>query len=308
MIAFLFSGQGSQYVGMGKDLYVNSPLAREVFDRADSVLNYALSRLCFSGPQEELDRTENTQPAILTASVAACQVLKSNGIFPDVVAGFSLGEYSALVCAEVLDFQEAVVLVRQRGIYMQQAVPEGLGGMAAVLGLETPAVEEVLRDLKDTGVIGIANYNCPGQIVISGEKAALEAAIPKLLERGAKRVIPLRVSGPFHTLLMEPAAEKLRRDLSRLKLREPKYPIISNVTADYVRDASHLRELLPQQVKSSVLWEMTIRKMIADGVDVFVEIGPGSTLRGFVKKIDKSVKLLNVEDMASLAKTMESIN
>ncbi|NLO97066.1 MAG: ACP S-malonyltransferase, partial [Peptococcaceae bacterium] len=196
----------------------------------------------------------------------------------------------------------------QRGIYMQQAVPEGLGGMAAVLGLETPAVEEVLRDLKDTGVIGIANYNCPGQIVISGEKAALEAAIPKLLERGAKRVIPLRVSGPFHTLLMEPAAEKLRRDLSRLKLREPKYPIISNVTADYVRDASHLRELLPQQVKSSVLWEMTIRKMIADGVDVFVEIGPGSTLRGFVKKIDKSVKLLNVEDMASLAKTMESIN
>jgi len=308
MIAFLFSGQGSQYVGMGKDLYDNSPLAREVFDQADSVLNYALSRLCFSGPQEELDRTENTQPAILTASVAACQVLKSNGIFPDVVAGFSLGEYSALVCAEVLDFQEAVVLVRQRGIYMQQAVPEGLGGMAAVLGLETPAVEEVLRDLKDTGVIGIANYNCPGQIVISGEKAALEAAIPKLLERGAKRVIPLRVSGPFHTLLMEPAAEKLRRDLSRLKLREPKYPIISNVTADYVRDASHLRELLPQQVKSSVLWEMTIRKMIADGVDVFVEIGPGSTLRGFVKKIDKSVKLLNVEDMASLAKTMESIN
>lgn len=304
-IAFLFSGQGSQAVGMGKELFDNSPDARSVFETADKVLGYSLSELCFTGPKEELDKTENTQPAILTVSIAAYQALAAEGIKPDVNAGLSLGEYSALVCSEVLLFEEAVELVRKRGRFMQEAVPQGLGGMAAILGLEAEKVEEACQAAGEKGVVRVANYNCPGQIVISGEKAALEEASSKAAELGAKRVIPLEVSGPFHTPLLQPASEKLAAELAKIHVGEPKVPVISNVTADYLKGSADALNLLPQQVMNSVLWEMTIRKMLDQGVDTFVEIGPGNTLRGFVKKIDRQAILLNVEDMASLNKTTE---
>lgn len=306
-IAFLFSGQGSQYVGMGKELYDNNTAARTIFDQADQELGYSLSELCFNGPKEELDKTENTQPAILTVSIAAYKALAASGVFPDGVAGLSLGEYSALVASEVIAFEEAVKLVRKRGKFMQEAVPQGLGGMAAILGLETEKIEEACKAAEAEGVVQVANYNCPGQIVISGEKAALEAACAKVSEFGAKRVIALEVSGPFHTSLLKPAAERLEAELTKVSLAEPKYPLISNVTADYVKDSAEVANLLPQQVMNSVRWEMTIRKMLEDGVDTFVEIGPGSTLRGFVKKIDRKAQLLNVEDMASLTNAVEAL-
>lgn len=307
-IAFLFAGQGSQYVGMGQDLYNHNSAARTVFGLADRELGYPLSELCFSGPQEELAKTENTQPAVLTVSIAAYRALAAQGVYPDVVAGLSLGEYSALVCSNVLDFQAAVKLVRKRGGYMQEAVPRGLGGMAAILGLETEKVEEACTKSAQKGVVQVANYNCPGQIVISGEKEALEAASAKAVQLGAKRVIPLEVSGPFHTPLLKSAAEKLTRELSQIHLREAKYPIISNVTADYLRNPAGILDLLPRQVMSPVLWEMTVRKMLSLGVDTFIELGPGSTLRGFVKKIERKAKLLNVEDMESLNRTSEFLN
>jgi [acyl-carrier-protein] S-malonyltransferase len=303
-IAFLFSGQGSQVVGMGKDLYDHNPAAREIFQTADRELGYPLSDLCFTGPREELEKTENTQPAILTVSIAAYQALAAEGIRPDVAAGLSLGEYSALVCSEVLLFEEAVELVRKRGRFMQEAVPQGLGGMAAVLGLNAGKAEEACQAAGSMGVVQVANYNCPGQIVLSGEKAALEEASRRSAELGAKRVIPLEVSGPFHTALLRPAAEKLAAELGRVHFGEPKVPVISNVTADYLKDAADAVKLLPQQVMHPVLWEMTIRRMLSEGVDTFVEIGPGNTLRGFVKKIDRQANLLNVEDIDSLNKTI----
>jgi [acyl-carrier-protein] S-malonyltransferase len=304
-VAFVFSGQGSQYVGMGEELYFFHQEARQVFKDTDKVLGYSLSKLCFNGPQADLNRTENTQPAILAVSLAAYQVLKANGVFPDLVAGFSLGEYSALVCSEVLAYGEAVKLVRKRGLFMEEAFPEGQGGMAAVLGLETAQVERACQSVD--GIVSIANYNCPGQIVISGEKEALEEASAKLLEFGAKRIIPLKVSGPFHTPLMQPAAVKLKAELTFLKFQEPKFPLLSNVTADYIENVTELKELLIRQVKSPVLWEMIIRKMLSEGVDTFVEIGPGSTLRGFIKKINRNVTLLNVEDERSLNKTLQHL-
>lgn len=305
-IAFLFSGQGSQYVGMGKELYNYNPVARAVFDSADRELGCSLSGLCFDGPKEELDKTENTQPAVLTVSIAAYQALKAQGIYPDIAAGLSLGEYSALVAGNAIVFEEAVKLVRKRGRFMQEAVPRGLGGMAAILGLETDKIAEACQSIDIEGVVQIANYNCPGQTVISGEKEPLEAAAAKAKELGAKKVIMLDVSGPFHTALLKPAAEKLAKELEQINISELSFPLISNVTADYIsQTGDDLIELLPRQVMSPVLWEMTIRKMLAEGVDTFVEIGPGSALRGFVKKIERQALLLNVEDMDSLQKTTE---
>ena len=304
--AFLFAGQGSQYVGMGRELYENHSVVRDIFDQADRELGFPLSELCFNGPKEELDRTENTQPAILTVSTAAYNILAEHGIHPDIAAGLSLGEYSALVASGALEFTEAVKLVRRRGRYMQEAVPPGEGGMAAVLGLDIEKVEEACRLAASAGIVQVANYNCPGQLVISGQKEALELASVKAGELGAKRVIPLDVSGPFHTALLKPAAEKLSADLENIKLDSLKIPVLSNVTADYIQDGQ-VKELLPKQVMNSVFWEMTIRKMLDEGVDTFVEIGPGNVLRGFVKKIERKANLLNVEDSQSLQNVLEHL-
>lgn len=306
-IAFIFAGQGSQDIGMGKDLSEHNEKSRSVFAAADRALGFPLSVLCFEGPKEELDKTENTQPAVLTVSVAALKALEEYGIKPDMCAGLSLGEYTALVCSGVIDFPEAVKLVQKRGRYMQEAVPQGRGGMAAILGLDNAAVEEACRLASTTGIVQVANYNCPGQAVIAGERQALEEAVGRAGELGARKAILLDVSGPFHTELLRPAAEKLDLELSDIRFHELQIPVLSNVTADFIRDEAEARRLLPQQVIKPVLWEMTVRKMISEGVDTFVEIGPGNALRGFVKRIDRKARLLNIEDSTSLKETAETI-
>lgn len=306
-IAFIFAGQGAQYAGMGKELAENIAASREVFDEADKALGFPISKLCFEGPKEELDKTENTQPAILTTSVAALRALEQKGFKPDVVAGLSLGEYSALVCSSALNFSEAVKLVKKRGKFMQEAVPVGIGTMAAVLGLGAEEVKSACAEASEFGIVEPANFNCPGQVVIGGEIEAVRIASEKAKERGAK-VMPLSVSAPFHTSMLKLAARKLEEELNSVEIGEIKVPIITNVTGDYVKEAGDIKGLLKRQVMSSVLWENSIRKMIEDGVDTFVELGPGKVLSGFVKKIDRKVTVVNVEDMKSLEKVCEILN
>lgn len=306
-IAFIFAGQGAQYAGMGKELAENIAASREVFDEADKALGFPISKLCFEGPKEELDKTENTQPAILTTSVAALRALEQKGFKPDVVAGLSLGEYSALVCSGALNFSEAVKLVKKRGKFMQEAVPVGIGTMAAVLGLGAEEVKSACAEASEFGIVEPANFNCPGQVVIGGEIEAVRIASEKAKERGAK-VMPLSVSAPFHTSMLKLAARKLEEELNSVEIGEIKVPIITNVTGDYVKEAGDIKGLLKRQVMSSVLWENSIRKMIEDGVDTFVELGPGKVLSGFVKKIDRKVTVVNVEDMKSLEKVCEILN
>jgi [acyl-carrier-protein] S-malonyltransferase len=306
-IAFLFPGQGSQAIGMSKDLAEKYPIARQTFEEADEALGHKLSQLCFEGPEDQLRLTEITQPAILTASVAAWRVVNENGLKPRFVAGHSLGEYSAHVAAGTLSFADAVRTVRHRGKYMQEAVPVGVGTMAAILGMEFEKVAEVCRDASQGEVCEPANINSPEQIVISGHTAAVERATKLADDRGAKRAKVLPVSAPFHCSLMKPAQDRLANDLSSMTFNKPTAGVVCNVDAALLEDAGRSRDALIRQVIGSVKWEQSMRLLIAQGVDTFVEIGPGKVLCSLMRQIDRSQKCFNVADEASLQKTLEQI-
>lgn len=297
-IAFIFPGQGAQYAGMGRDLYENIPVCREMIDLASQASGVSMPELLFE-ENDRLNVTEYTQIAMLAVSVAALKALEEKGIHADVAAGLSLGEYGALVAAGVLTAEDAFALVRKRGIFMQEAVPEG-GAMAAVLGSDAETIERICRETE--GQVSVANYNCPGQIVITGEESAVAAAGEALKAAGAKRVLPLKVSGPFHSPMLKKASEQLKEALTDVELHEMKIPYLTNVTGDYVKDISEVKELLETQVCASVRWQQSVEKMIANGVDTFVEIGPGRTLTGFLRKIDRSVKGYNVDKLEDLEK------
>ncbi|MGG3306413.1 ACP S-malonyltransferase [Paenibacillus lautus] len=300
--AFIFPGQGAQSVGMGKDAYDAVPAARDLFLAADDQLGFPLSSIIFNGPDEDLKQTVNTQPALLATSMAYLEAIRGKGIEPDYVAGHSLGEYSALVCAGVLSFEEAVSIVRARGEYMEAAVPGGQGAMAAVLGADREALSELCKRITAEGhVVELANMNCPGQIVISGSAQGVAAAAERVKEAGGKRAIPLEVSGPFHSTLMKEAADRLAGKLEQAAFNTPSVPVVANVTARSVEDAAAIRGLLVEQVYSPVLWHDSVEWMIAQGVDTFIEIGPGSVLSGLIKKIDKSVKVINVNSLDSVS-------
>jgi [acyl-carrier-protein] S-malonyltransferase len=304
-IAFLFPGQGSQAVGMGKNLFERFPVARQTFEEADQALGKKLSQLCFEGPEDELRLTENTQPAILTTSVAAWRVLEEKGIKPGFAAGHSLGEYSAQVAAGTISFADAVRTVRNRGKYMQEAVPVGTGAMAAILGMNLDSVGAICGDAAQGEVCEPANINSPDQIVISGHAAAVERAVKLAQERGAKRAILLPVSAPFHCSLMKPAQERLAVDLQKLTFAAPKVPVVCNIYAKPVEDAESSREALVRQVTGSVNWSDSMQLLIARGVQRYMEVGPGKVLCGLMRQIDRSKKCLNVEDEGSLQKTLE---
>ncbi|MCL5290786.1 MAG: ACP S-malonyltransferase [Firmicutes bacterium] len=304
---FVFPGQGSQYVGMGKDLYNSYESAREIFKRADEILGFSLSNLCFSGPAEELDLTVNTQPAVLAVSLACFALLHSHGVSPSAVAGHSLGEYSALVAAGSLSMEDALGLVRKRGRYMQEAVPAGRGGMYAVLGLSAGAVTEVCSLASASGVVEAVNLNCPGQVVIAGENDALEQAKSLAIKAGAKRCLKLPVSAPFHSSLMKPAGMRLASDLSGVKLTDPAVPLVANVSADFVRTASGVRDALVQQIFSPVRWEESIRRLVESGFEAYIEVGPGRVLGGLVRKIHPAATVLNIEDGSSLEKVLAHV-
>lgn len=299
-IAFIFPGQGAQKIGMGKEFYDNTEIGKEVYDKASEAVGLDLKALCFE-ENEQINITEYTQVALVTTSVAMMKVLEEKGIHPDVAAGLSLGEYCALVAAGSMDYIDAAKAVRKRGILMQEEVPTGVGAMAAVMGLDKEQIEEAIADIAD---VQIANYNCPGQIVISGKKEAVETANEALKAAGARRTLMLNVSGPFHSDMLQGAGEKLAPVLDQIEINTPVIPYAANVTAEYVTNKDDIKPLLVKQVSSSVRWQQTIENMIADGVDVFIEIGPGKTLAGFNKKIgkalDKEIKTLNIETLADI--------
>jgi [acyl-carrier-protein] S-malonyltransferase len=305
--AILFAGQGAQYIGMGKELYEAFPVSRQVFEEASDALGFDIKSLIMDGTKEELDLTENTQPAVVTMSLAAYRAVSEQGIVPEVVAGLSLGEYSALTASGAFTLSQVVPLVRKRGRFMQEAVPAGIGKMCAVLNLSEDKIREACEEAKAFGIVEPANFNCPGQIVIGGEIRAVDEAARLAKEKGAMKTIDLSVSAPFHTSMLKPAADRLKQELDQLLIGELLTPVICNVNGDYIPDAGSVKELLYQQVMSSVLWEQTIRRMILDGVTNFIEIGPGKTLSGFVKKIDRGLNIFNVEDIASLENTAKAL-
>lgn len=305
--AFIFSGQGSQYAGMGKELYDNFECVKAVFDKADSVLDFKVTDMCF-GEDERLNETEYTQPALLTMSYAVYKLMSEKGLKADYVAGLSLGEYSAHAVSGTMSFEEAVKLVRKRGKFMTEAVPKGEGAMCAVLSLEAEKIQEACDEVSGIGRCMIANYNAPGQIVIAGDKEAVEKAAELVKEKGAKRAVMLNVSGPFHTSLLKPAADKLNEELNKIELSNMTIPVITNLTAEIVEDKSQVVDILTKQVMNPVKWEQSVKKMIELGVDTFVEMGPGKTLSSFVKKAAKEVgadvAIYNVEDLKTLEKAI----
>lgn len=302
-IAFIFPGQGAQVCGMGQDFYEQTETGKKIFDKASGLLGFSMPELCFE-KNDRLDITEYTQAAMVTAGIAMMRVLEEKGIKPDVAAGLSLGEYCALAAAGVMSDEDAICTVRQRGILMQEAVPVGEGAMAAILALDAAAIEAVTGAMEG---VWIANYNCPGQIVISGKKAAVEEACEKLKAAGAKRALLLNVSGPFHSGMLTVAGEKLAQVLADVEIHTPRIPYVANVNAQFVTTAEPVKDLLTRQVSSSVRWQQSVEAMINDGVDTFIEIGPGRTLAGFMKKISKEVKTMNVEKLEDIDKVVEAL-
>ncbi len=306
-IAFLFPGQGAQYVGMGKDFYEEYPEARQVFEEADDALGYKLSHLCFNGPSDELMKTEVTQPAILTTSIAILKVIQKLGVEAEMTAGLSLGEYSALVYGQAIRFSDAVRLVEKRGRFMQEAVPIGLGKMAALIGIQRIDAKRLCEDLSEIGVIECSNFNCPGQIVIGGETKAIEQAVSKAREYGAKRALLLPVSAPFHTSLLKPAANQLEHALTEIQINNSAVPVVTNIDARLTSNKDAFMFKLKEQVCSSVLWEDSMKTLFHYDINHFIEIGPGSTLCGFLKKIDRSKTFFSVENIPSLNQYIQNM-
>lgn len=304
--AFVFPGQGSQYVGMGKDLWEHFADVKALYKEASDALGYDVKELSFNGPKEELNKTFHTQPCLLTASIAAYRVLSSHGIASCIMAGHSLGEYSALVASGVLPFKEAVVLTEKRGMFMQEAVPEGKGLMAAIIGLDRQKVDDICLSV-ESGYVSSANYNSPGQIVIAGEKSAVEEAMKLAKNAGAKRAIALSVSAPSHCTLMVEASNRLAELLNTIEIKDPEVPIVNNADAVILTAAERIKASLLKQLNSPLLWEDSVRNIVETGVDTIIEVGPGKVLTGLIKRIEPSVRLFNVEDTASLSRTLEDL-